>query len=80
MLQDDFLYEGTIRENILFGRPQAGEEEVLDAVRASHVKEFTDHFDQGLETLIGERGVKLSGGPAPAGPPSPGPSWPIPGS
>ena len=62
VLQDDFLYEGTIRENILFGRPQAGKQEVLDAVRASHVKEFTDHFDQGLETLIGERGVKLSGG------------------
>ena len=62
VLQDDFLYEGTIRENILFGRPQAGEEELLEAVRASHVKEFTDHFDAGLETLIGERGVKLSGG------------------
>ena len=62
VLQDDFLYEGTIRENILFGRPRAGEEELLEAVRASHVKEFTDHFDQGLETLIGERGVKLSGG------------------
>lgn len=62
VLQDDFLYEGTIRENILFGRPRASEEEVLEAVRASHVKEFTDHFDQGLETLIGERGVKLSGG------------------
>ena len=62
VLQDDFLYEGTIRENILFGRPQASEEELLEAVRASHVKEFTDHFDQGLETLIGERGVKLSGG------------------
>lgn len=62
VLQDDFLYEGTIRENILFGRPEASEEEVLEAVRASHVKEFTDQFDQGLETLIGERGVKLSGG------------------
>jgi len=62
VLQDDFLYEGTIRENILFGRPQAGEEELLEAVRASHVKEFTDQLDKGLETLIGERGVKLSGG------------------
>ncbi|MCY3776697.1 MAG: ABC transporter ATP-binding protein [Candidatus Aminicenantes bacterium] len=62
VLQDDFLYEGTIRENILFGRPRASEEELLEAVRASHVKEFTDQFDQGLETLIGERGVKLSGG------------------
>ena len=62
VLQDDFLYEGTIRENILFGRPEASEEELLEAVRASHVKEFTDQFDEGLETLIGERGVKLSGG------------------
>jgi subfamily B ATP-binding cassette protein MsbA len=62
VLQDDFLYEGTIRENIRFGRPRASDEELLEAVRASHVKEFTDHFDAGLETLIGERGVKLSGG------------------
>lgn len=62
VLQDDFLYEGTIRENILFSKPQAGEEELLRAVQAAHVKEFTDRFDDGLDTLIGERGVKLSGG------------------
>jgi ABC-type multidrug transport system fused ATPase/permease subunit len=62
VLQNDFLYEGTIRENILFSKPQASEDEVLQAVTAAHVNEFTDRFDKGLDTLIGERGVKLSGG------------------
>jgi len=62
VLQDDFLYEGTIRENILFPRPSATEEELLQAVEGAYVNEFTDRFDDGLETLIGERGVKLSGG------------------
>ena len=62
VLQDDFLFEGTIRENILFPRPEATEEELLKAVHAAHVQEFTDRFEDGLDTLIGERGVKLSGG------------------
>ncbi len=62
VLQDDFLFEGTIRENILFPRPEASEEELLKAVKAAHVQEFSDRFDLGLDTLIGERGVKLSGG------------------
>ena len=62
VLQDDFLYEGTIRENILFPRPDATEEELLDAVEGAYVNEFTDRFDEGLDTVIGERGVKLSGG------------------
>jgi ABC-type multidrug transport system fused ATPase/permease subunit len=62
VLQDDFLFEGTIKENILFPKPEASEEELLSAVEAAHVKEFTDRFDEGLDTLIGERGVKLSGG------------------
>ena len=62
VLQDDFLFEGTIRENILFARPGATEEQLLEAVDSAHVKEFTDRFDEGLETIIGERGVKLSGG------------------
>lgn len=62
VLQDDFLFEGTIRENILFSRPDATEEEVQQAIEAAYVSEFTDRFDEGLETLIGERGVKLSGG------------------
>jgi subfamily B ATP-binding cassette protein MsbA len=62
VLQDDFLFEGTIRENILFPRPHATEDELQKAVRAAFVHEFTDRFEKGLETVIGERGVKLSGG------------------
>jgi len=58
----DFLYEGTIRENILFSKPDATEEEIFQAVSAAHVNEFTDRFEEGLNTLIGERGIKLSGG------------------
>jgi subfamily B ATP-binding cassette protein MsbA len=62
VLQDEFLFEGTIRENILFPRPNATEKELQNAVKAAYVNEFTDRFDNGLDTLIGERGVKLSGG------------------
>jgi subfamily B ATP-binding cassette protein MsbA len=62
VLQDDFLYEGSIRENILFPRPDASEEELMAAVQGAYVNEFTDRFEDGLETIIGERGVKLSGG------------------
>ncbi len=62
VLQDDFLYEGTIRENILFPRPEASKSELLEAVNGAFVNEFTDRFENGLDTLIGERGVKLSGG------------------
>ena len=62
VLQDDFLFEGTIRENILFPRPNASEEELQAAIKAAYVDEFTDRFEEGLNTVIGERGVKLSGG------------------
>jgi subfamily B ATP-binding cassette protein MsbA len=62
VLQDDFLFEGTIRENILFPRPDSSDERLAMAVKAAYVNEFTDRFEQGLDTLIGERGVKLSGG------------------
>jgi len=62
VLQDDFLYEGTIRENILFPRPNATEEQLIEAVKGAYVNEFTDRFEEGLNTVIGERGVKLSGG------------------
>jgi subfamily B ATP-binding cassette protein MsbA len=62
VLQDDFLFEGTIKENILFPRPDASEERLLNAVKDAHVHEFTDRLEEGLETVIGERGVKLSGG------------------
>jgi len=62
VLQDDFLYEGTIRENILFPRPDATEDQLVEAVKGAYVDEFTDRFEKGLDTVIGERGVKLSGG------------------
>jgi subfamily B ATP-binding cassette protein MsbA len=62
VLQDDFLYEGTIRENILFPRPNATEAQLQQAVKGAYVNEFTDRFEEGLDTVIGERGVKLSGG------------------
>lgn len=62
VLQDDFLFEGTIRENILFPRPDASAEDLERAVHAAYVHEFSDRFENGLETVIGERGVKLSGG------------------
>lgn len=62
VLQDDFLFEGTIRENILFPRPDATESELEEAVKGAYVNEFTDRFEDGLDTVIGERGVKLSGG------------------
>lgn len=62
VLQDDFLFQGTIRENILFPRPNSTQEELDFAVKAAYVNEFTDRFEEGLDTVIGERGVKLSGG------------------
>jgi ABC-type multidrug transport system fused ATPase/permease subunit len=62
VLQDDFLFEGTIKQNILFPRPDATDSQVEEAVKTAYVNEFTDRFDDGLDTLIGERGVKLSGG------------------
>ncbi len=62
VLQDEFLFEGTIKENILFPRPNSTEDQLLNAVKAAYVNEFTDRFEDGLNTLIGERGVKLSGG------------------
>ncbi|MEM7164619.1 MAG: ABC transporter ATP-binding protein [Planctomycetota bacterium] len=62
VLQEDFLFDGTIRENILFADPEASDAQLLEAIEMAHVKEFTDRFDDGLETVIGERGVKLSGG------------------
>jgi subfamily B ATP-binding cassette protein MsbA len=62
VLQDDFLFEGTIKDNILFPNPKASDKQLQDAVRAANVHEFTERFDEGINTLIGERGVKLSGG------------------
>jgi ABC-type multidrug transport system fused ATPase/permease subunit len=62
VLQDEFLFAGSIRENILFSRPSATDAEVRDAARLAHVLEFAGRFPDGLDTVIGERGVKLSGG------------------
>lgn len=62
VLQDDFLFDGTIRENLRFARPEATDDEIQCAAEQAYVTEFTDRFPDGLETVIGERGVKLSGG------------------
>ena len=62
VLQDVFLFHGTVRENILFGRPGASEAEMFAAARAANADEFIEHLQDGYDTMIGERGVKLSGG------------------
>jgi ABC-type multidrug transport system fused ATPase/permease subunit len=62
VLQDSFLFDGTIRENVAFGRPDATEEEILAACRVARVDEFAETFEKKYDTVVGERGVKLSGG------------------
>jgi len=62
VLQDSFLFDGSIRENIMFSRPEATEEQFLFACRTARVDEFAERFPEGYETIVGERGVKLSGG------------------
>ena len=62
VLQDVFLFHGTVRENILFGRPGAEDEEMKEAARVANAVEFIDKLPDGYDTVIGERGVKLSGG------------------
>ncbi|MEJ7759038.1 MAG: ABC transporter ATP-binding protein [Gemmatimonadaceae bacterium] len=62
VLQDNFLFDGTIRENIAFARPDATDGHVREAGRIAHCDEFIDGFELGYETIVGERGVKLSGG------------------
>lgn len=62
VFQDNFLFDGTIAENIAYSRPQATAEEVLAAAKVAHCDEFVSGFDKGYETIVGERGVKLSGG------------------
>jgi subfamily B ATP-binding cassette protein MsbA len=62
VLQDSFLFDGTIRENILFSRPEATEEQFLFACRTARVDEFAERFPDAYDTIVGERGVKLSGG------------------
>ncbi|MBI2819829.1 MAG: ABC transporter ATP-binding protein [Acidobacteria bacterium] len=62
VLQDSFLFDGTIRENVAFARPEAPEEQILEACRIARVDEFAERFENKYDTVIGERGVKLSGG------------------
>lgn len=62
VLQDEFLFDGTIADNIAFARPRASREEIAEASRIAHCDEFVSGFERGLDTEIGERGVKLSGG------------------
>ena len=62
VLQETFLFDGTIRENVLFSRPASSEAEMLEACRIARVDEFAERFPEGFDTIVGERGVKLSGG------------------
>jgi ABC-type multidrug transport system fused ATPase/permease subunit len=62
VLQDTFLFDGTIEENIAFARPGATKEQILEACRIARVDEFAEHFENKYDTIVGERGVKLSGG------------------
>jgi subfamily B ATP-binding cassette protein MsbA len=62
VLQESFLFDGTIRENIMFSRPDATEEQFQFACRTACVDEFAERFPEGYDTIVGERGVKLSGG------------------
>jgi ABC-type multidrug transport system fused ATPase/permease subunit len=62
VLQDTFLFSGTIRENVAFSRPESSEEEILAACRIARVDEFAEPLEKKYDTIVGERGVKLSGG------------------
>lgn len=62
VLQDNFLFSGSVRDNILFGRPDADEDAVIEAARAANAHDFIMQLPQGYDTEVGERGVKLSGG------------------
>lgn len=62
VLQDNFLFDGTIAENISFAHPQATREQIVEASRIAHCEEFINGFENGYDTIVGERGVKLSGG------------------
>ncbi|ABF41829.1 ABC transporter, ATPase subunit [Candidatus Koribacter versatilis Ellin345] len=62
VLQESFLFDGTIRENVSFSRPQATEEEIMSACHIARVDEFAEKFEEKYDTIVGERGVKLSGG------------------
>jgi ABC-type multidrug transport system fused ATPase/permease subunit len=62
VLQESFLFDGTIRENVAFSKPHATEDEIMRACQIARVDEFAESFDEKYDTVVGERGVKLSGG------------------
>ena len=62
VLQDNFLFDGTVAENLLYGRPDATKEQMIEAARIAHVDEFVDPLENKYDTIVGERGIKLSGG------------------
>ena len=62
VLQDTFLFDGTIRENVAFAKPDASEEEILEACRIARVDEFAEGFEKKYDTVVGERGATLSAG------------------
>jgi ABC-type multidrug transport system, ATPase and permease components len=62
VMQDNFLFDGTVKENIAFSKPGATDEEIRAAARVAHCDEFVMRFEKGYDTVVGERGVKLSGG------------------
>jgi subfamily B ATP-binding cassette protein MsbA len=62
VLQENFLFDGTVQENIAFSRPRASLDEVREAAHIANADEFIERFDDGYDTIVGERGVKLSGG------------------
>jgi ABC-type multidrug transport system fused ATPase/permease subunit len=62
VLQDNFLFDGTVGDNIKYGRPDATRDQIREVSRIAHADEFIDGFEKGYDTVVGERGVKLSGG------------------
>src|SRR5260221_2841889 len=62
VLQDTFLFDGTIRDNVAFAKPEAADAEILEACRIARVDEFAEGFEKKYDTVVGERGIKLSGG------------------
>ena len=62
VLQDNFLFDGTIAENIAYARPHATRDEIIAVSRIAHCDEFIQEFEKGYDTIVGERGVRLSGG------------------
>jgi ABC-type multidrug transport system fused ATPase/permease subunit len=62
VMQENFLFDGTIRENIAYAKPDASEAEILEAARIAHVDEFVEKWEKRYDTVVGERGIKLSGG------------------